>query len=448
MNVLIIGKNAVNEALKQEFEHRAIEVQVIDSVKDITRVKAHHSGFETIYGNETIYSSGIFITEPAEHMSVTDGSPLKFTEHEALLNTEGKLVFLLDYLGESPAHQTAKALEAALFLAGKKREVVFLSQFVKTALPGTEEMYRKARQAGVYFIKFETIALDYEAESGVYSLKLSDGMFDLKISTENLVCAELGSLEKRDYIIKKLRLNKANDSHISGNKYFLNPVLTSRRAMFYFNPDLWDKNLGASVKRLMPAIIAELNDLSTTNASVDAEKCAFCYSCYRACPHAALEPDMEKSAMKCVESACYACGVCIAICPGQAVSFADKPAEKDTKVHTCKAFLCENSAYPAAASLGYSSKLDIEKISCGGEIGQDSIAAALAKYDKVLAAVCMDSACRHFSGGERACAHIDKINETIGKMGLYKQIAVIKTSHAMKDKFAEELDAFLEVDKS
>ena len=55
-------------------------------------------------------------------------------------------------------------------------------------------------------------------------------------------------------------------------------------------------------------------------AEVDTEKCAFCYTCYRACPHGAMAPDNDKSAMQNIRESCSGCGICFSVCPANAIT--------------------------------------------------------------------------------------------------------------------------------
>jgi coenzyme F420-reducing hydrogenase delta subunit/NAD-dependent dihydropyrimidine dehydrogenase PreA subunit len=267
--------------------------------------------------------------------------------------------------------------------------------------------------------------------------------------------------------LKNSASQKNNQGYINGNKFFFEPLLTTRRGIYYFHPDLNERTNDKGVQKILPFLIAELNGLKikpSVYAKIDPAKCAFCYSCYRVCPHAALEPDLgpdeENNAMKCTEAACMACGACVAICPGQAITLHDESvdtqpisrAEKTApaKSDTCKVFCCENSAYWAIMSLAEeldksALKLDVEKIPCGGRVGQDDVVEALVGYDRVLLAVCVDDACKHMVGGKRACQNTEQIAKTVEQMKLPgKKVVCVKASCAMKRVLAEEVKAFMQ----
>ncbi|MCL2421578.1 MAG: 4Fe-4S binding protein, partial [Defluviitaleaceae bacterium] len=383
MNVLIAGKNEINEALQRELVNRDFGVHVISNIESLTQLKGHPGHFEAATSSGKIPAAGVIITEPPayEDVVIGDGKAINLTYPDLLgvLNnaTDSKIIFLLDYLSETPEHLTAKALENALYLTQQNRQVVFLSRFVKTSSNGMEQVYREARQEGVTFIKYERINCAFQ--DGIFNIQVFDGTFTSDFSTSSLI--SIGNEAGSKQIIKKFRLASTNSGYINGNKFFLDPILTSRKGVFYFNPNLNERSSHEGVQKIISNIVTELHSLADDPISygeIDAKKCAFCYSCYRACPHAALEPDIENDAMKCVVPSCFACGACAAICPGQAITIknADTPVlVSDAAKDKCKVFCCENAAYLALSSIDEDAgKFDIEKIPCGGRIGQDWIA--------------------------------------------------------------------------
>ena len=54
---------------------------------------------------------------------------------------------------------------------------------------------------------------------------------------------------------------------------------------------------------------------------VQTEKCVFCLTCVRICPHGAAEIDLVQEAAFINPAACQACGMCAADCPAQAIVY-------------------------------------------------------------------------------------------------------------------------------
>lgn len=465
MNVLIVGSSSVNGPLAQELAVRGYGSSVVNNLAEIKRVRGEPGAYVAVTREREIPAVGIIVTQPpdTERLQIGDGLALSLQQPDLIeqleaAEPEDRIVFLLDYAAETPEYLTLEALLTVRALAAKKRKAVFLSRFVKTAQSGMEKAYREARRAGVTFIKYENIRCDYI--DGQFVISADDGVFESEYKTSFLVAAGAECASPAEEIIRKLRLAKSNHGFVNGNKYFLSPALTTRRGVYYLHPGLTERERELEVRKALPAICGELGEIAReprppVYAVVDKEKCAFCYSCHRACPHAALEPDLENRAMRCTESACTACGTCVAICPGQAISLESETLELATlevdrkSAGRCKVFCCENSAYPAmmeaARLLGEDgNRLDIVKVPCGGRVGQEKIAGAIAGYDKVLLAVCVEDACRHMVGDRRARQHAGKMMDTALQMKLPgKKIACIQASHAMKRSLADKVRAFL-----
>ena len=469
MNVLIVGNNGINGLLAQRLRDEGFSASIIADPGDIVRVRRMGEEYAVDTADGAYSAACVVITEKpalkdAEFFGVKALNPGDEDAMDRLKTAKGhiKAVFLLDFPGETPEHTTAAALESATALARAKKEVFVLSQFVKAASDGMEQRYLEARQSGVVFIKYEDVGLDFDEDRGSYIIKASDGVFDTVIETPYLVASGGYDSTALDGLGRRFRLaGEGGGGGIASEfKYFLNPAMTTRKDVFYFYPGLEGMGVSGSLDKWLPGVINEMRRNAKpaeggVHASVDAMKCAFCYTCYRVCAHAALEPDTAAGAMACVESACMGCGACAAVCPGEAISMAGeeegltfgtvKPGDRSG----CKVFCCENSA---AAIMGEileglgdaADKVSVSEMPCGGRLGQEAITAALATYGKALVAVCIDDACRHMDGGRRACRQAERTAAMLEKSGLEgKKVKCVKVSHAMPKVLEESVKAFL-----
>ena len=483
MNVLIVGNSDINGLLEQKLLSEGFSSETLLDCSTLSRLKGRPGAFE-LYDSSSggkYTGAGVIVTERA----YTAESELPFEKALNLLQPGAveklmeakerkKIAFLLDYGDETPEWLTVRAYEAAIGLADAKKDVMFLSMFAKAASAGMEKLYLKARQAGVTFIKYERADAELDEETGVFTVTVNDGVFETAIETPCLITVGARDDTVLASLGGKLRVSDKKEI-VSEFRFFLNPALTTRRGVYHIH-----KDLGVA----LPYIVNELRQIEreesvSAHAEIDAGKCAFCYSCYRACPHAALEPDIPAGAMACTENACMACGVCVAICPGEAITLTENPVtpgdgtpgdvpfvSNDTKGTSpgvpCKVFCCENSAGPAFAEIAGAlgddaARLSLEEIPCGGSLGHELITEALASFDKVLVAVCIDGACRHMNGGKRACkqaeraaAEIDKLAQAgkepkrDGVSGLAgKRVKCVQVSHAMPKVLLESVKDFL-----
>ena len=142
--------------------------------------------------------------------------------------------------------------------------------------------------------------------------------------------------------------------------------------------------------------------------------------------------------MKNLKNACQACGICVSVCPANAVSIAGKVAEEaKIEPNTLKIMCCENSGELAARKLENEfselfDKIEVVPVSCGGELSVEMIISSLKQYEKVLVLTCMDEACRHFEGNKRAERFVEKAKGMLKSSGLdNNRVECLKISHAM-----------------
>jgi ferredoxin len=305
----------------------------------------------------------------------------------------------------------------ASYLASVKRRVAVLLRSSRASDEKFDDLYREARQKGVTFIRYESA--DVAEEEGIYTINAFDGKLSVSLETSLCVdCAELLDPEL-EAMIDFLKIRRYGDGCISGNRWFLTQGATFKRNVRFINTAA----LGTDVLKIVPSLVSDLCALSepgqTKTAYVDPKKCAFCYTCYRVCPHSALMPDDEAKAMKVNELLCSACGICVSVCPAAAISFKGEAARdvSSEKTRKLKVFCCENSAYIASKEAFAGMDVAIEPISCGGEVSAALMTQTLKEYDNVLVAVCCDDACKHRDGNKRLIKQVERLKDRLEKLG-------------------------------
>lgn len=461
MDVLILGKNDANETISKKIGQEGIGTVIIPNIEDIWNIKPAEDGGEGDFLVNTkldsLNVSSIIVTEPpvTENLEVNGIKAFNIMDDKTLdyfkaADAREKLIFLLDYVHESPEYVTVKALSMARKLNDLKRKVYFISRFVRTASEGMEEEYRKARNEGITFIKYTSTDISCDEETASFTLKVNDGVLEIDITSKYL--ASIGDIHYDNLkgIAKKLKIKDYDNGLLNDDRFFLHQVLSSRKGVFYLNP-----TVTATSSRLYKGIEEALSEkefgyCDHKKINIDGRKCAFCYACFRSCPHGAMEPDLENSAMKNNYDVCVACGICVSVCPGEAISIEDDvKVSKEMLKDKCKVFCCENGAKFALDeikdSLGENfEKLSISEVPCGGRISTEMITGALNVYGKVLIAVCMDDACRHFEGGKRACKQLDRTVDMLRKSSFDEsKVKYVKVSHAMRNVLLDNIEEFL-----
>lgn len=548
MNILIAGKSPVNDILKEQLSEEGFIPVVIEDTTGIKSITGEKGLFIINTAGGMLEAGYIIVTrevdggarEPSGNGRAFPHTPLSAMDKAGIIHDYGMPVaLLLDYPRESPSFMTRIALRHAIRLTRKQKKVVYMSRFMRTSGADLESLSREARNLGVTFIKYNGISVDYNQDSGIFSLSMSDGFDSVNIKSAVLISAQRSEPDAEMIRLSRLfKLKLDENRFINGDNYFLYPVLTSRKGIYVFNSlpgQFEEKELIEKARFTVNAIKNELNGTQTEKyANINDTRCAFCYTCYRACPHAAMIPDRENPVMKNLKEACFGCGICASVCPANAIDIASDvrtaesgdmvsgyrtaesgdmasgyraaesgsmasgyrtaesggmasgyrteesggmasgtgaakytgiapgtgdsanaaikpkaPGQVEPEVAgnseipeqpgtaRIKVYCCENSGEVAVKrylkELGVdSSNIDISSSVCGGDIGAAELISALGGFDKVLVAVCMDNACRHFEGNKRAFLQAGRAKEMLEAAGMDAgRIECIKLSAAM-----------------
>jgi len=448
INILIIGENNFNSHVCEYFSQKGFTVVSVSDVFSIRSFSGEIGNFTVNTNDSELKTDFVLITEhPSAAYEIKQGSG----------SDNGPVVFLLDYVHESPPAASIYALKNATLLARKKRKVYYLAKYIRTAGQGVEDLYKEARKTGVVFYKYSDLQMEFNTDNEEYLLQANDlfGSTEPKLSiqTKNIFIDNNMDVSKRfAYISTKLNLNTNKHGFLTEDRYFLAPALTSRRGVFHLTRDLAAERPIEVLDFILvntQLFIHNKNNKKNENsdrvvntATIDGKKCVFCYNCYRSCTHAALEPDLSENQMQCLSNACEGCGICAGICPANAIAL--KIKHNTCPPVSCRSLVicCENSAIDAVDS---TENIDYLTVPCGGAVDLEQLSGKLSLYDKIAVVVCPDDACRHFKGNKRASAQVNRLQKTLEAAGLdCNRISIIKASNAMQKMLHEELKELLE----
>ena len=456
MNVLIVGQNKCNALVSSYFAQKGCNPAVLEDVYQLRSLCGEIGDFIADTKNGEIEADLVVLTEqptaPVPEIAGLKARSL-YEDGKAVIKPKTDrlepLVFLLDYVCESPMAATVRALTDATELAKNKRKVYYLAKFIRTAGKGVEVLYQQARSAGVTFIKYEDLCITADEDTEVFSVKASDGVLDVQVETKTIYAdgcsCKVG--DKFASAAEKLNLKTNGDGFLLEDTYYLTPVLTSRRGVYHISRDLLAERLDEGLDYIYASALGGDFEPSHGVAVIDGQKCVLCYNCYRACTHAALEPDVLARQMVELYEACRGCGTCASICPGNAITLEGDPdytraADKSGKTLV---LCCENSASiameKALPMLGRLAEgIETCAVPCGGRISFEQLSGELIDYDKVVVAVCLDDACQHFDGNKRACRQTERLSEMLQSAGLCPQrVRCTQVSHAMPGVLRDEL---------
>ena len=460
MNLLIAGKSDINQAAREFFESRGVGVIMTEEIDGIAKFEGDAGDFRATVGGEKIEAAFVLLTEPpACEPEPIDGGAVDglfaFSPDEmASRPREYPDVFLLDYLRESPVYAAVRALGAARILAAKKRRAYYLSRFVRTADYESETLYSETRNAGAVFVKYDEIKITTNPD-GVFQIVASDGVLTYEISADHIYAdgtRDVGDRLRAATRLFGLRADKGG--FLVEDRHFLMPVRTSRRGVYHIGRDaaLCAGEIFSSILRDVKRDMTGFRG-GRARAEINGNKCVLCCTCLRACPHAAMIPDQAARAMKNLASACEGCGICVALCPCDAIALVGENIYElaSGRDYSRKTLImcCENGAYEAideALSLmgDLAANADIRPVPCGGGISFEELGQALESYGGVIAAVCPDDACKHFDGNKRACLQAGRMADMLTLAGLSgMDVATVRVSHAMPRALADAVVDFM-----
>jgi heterodisulfide reductase subunit A len=186
------------------------------------------------------------------------------------------------------------------------------------------------------------------------------------------------------------------------------------------------------------------------------EKCKACGLCVKVCPYNAIKLDEKSKKIEIVEAACAGCGTCGAECPFGALimrHFTDEQifAQIDaaTEINADKkivAFCCNWCSYAGADFAGvsrmqYPENVRIIRTMCSGRVAPKFVERAFARgAAAVLVSGCHLGDCHYINANYQTKKRIEKLWKKMEKAGLNKErLQLAWISAAEGEKFASKI---------
>jgi len=306
------------------------------------------TGYATEREVKGIYSHKRIITlsEMEKFLSETTGPSFLW---------EGKKVdmvtFLLDRVNEDIKVDSINAIKQGLLLQETLQcQVTILCKDVKVAADGMERLYRKAREKGVLFFKYEEpprlsmvngqIQVDVKDTAAIKKTE----QWPVSILSDLIVISEAFIPNpETESLSGVLKLHLGNRGFLMEDDPQMLRVRSNRRGIFVAGACRFPQEVSESliearavVQEVMALLSKGIYIYDFAVAEVDPKKCAICYTCPRLCPHSAItvekyaegnvyqtfgtKEEMKWGAAKVDPVACYGCGICVAECPAKAIT--------------------------------------------------------------------------------------------------------------------------------
>ncbi len=363
-------------------------------------------------------------------------------------------------------------LKSAVFLKeklGDKLAINVLYTDMRANKKGYEELFRRAQELGINFIRVKLtnrkIVEDPESKSlTVYAEKENSKPVTLKSDMVVLATAAVpceGSAE----VARIFNLSRGTDGFFMESHPKLKPIDTPVDGIFVAGGCQGPKDVPYSVSQGMGAAARAATILSKPIwkiepivAMVDPSKCrnttVKCGICVEKCPYGAIKAP-EKQAAEVASAMCHGCGTCVAECPADAITqrhftdvqiFAQIRAALETNPEEkILAFLCNWCSYAGADLAGtsrfeYPTNIRPIRVMCSGRVDRDFILEAFRLgVGVVLVAAChLPFDCHYISGNYKMKARMDALTPMLQKLGMSpERLRVEYVSAAEGVKFAE-----------
>ncbi len=192
-----------------------------------------------------------------------------------------------------------------------------------------EDLYRRAREMGVIFIRYD---LEEPPEAKLdegqnLSVMVMDHVLGrpIKLSPDLLILASAILPNENKGLFELFKIPVNNEGFLIEAHMKLRPVDFASEGLFMAGLAHYPKPLDESIAQAKAAVARSMTILSREAilvggvvAKVEPERCAACLTCVRTCPYDAPYISQEGHAV--IDPAeCRGCGSCVAECPGKAI---------------------------------------------------------------------------------------------------------------------------------
>ncbi len=353
------AKNHPNINVKTSVELRRFDgclgdyrVTVEDSAgrKDIVNGAAVilATGYDVVPNTEGIFGHRGFVSPPQMETMLQGGV-------KSLKDEKGKSIqtvtFILDLVNENIKIDAVNAVKNAMLLKQEFDCTVYVvCRDIKVSLDGMEKQYRKARETGIIFIKyddpprFSLVNGQINIEVKEVSTRMRGDEYVLSILSDLVVLSERFVPSKGNKRLAEiLDVPLVREGYLMDDNPQFTTVRANRRGVFMAGGCRYPQPLDESLVEAVAAasgVCALLSggtyEYDLAVAEIDPAKCAVCLTCSRVCPHSAIvveryaernvystgecEKDVRWGAARILSRQCYGCGICVSSCPTKAIT--------------------------------------------------------------------------------------------------------------------------------
>lgn len=343
------------------------------------------------------------------------------------------IAFFFDLKGASEISQFEELLSILdrLEIFDQVQSYVFVNN-LKVSSEGLDAWYRDHRRRGVVFFKFDSDDPQISFRNKELIIEFVEPLLkeEMELTPDLIVLDEiLGPSPGIRPILEMIPSWPASTPYLQPESTRFNGVETQKAGVFAVGPTrgVFDqRSLRADVDAVRVSILKALPELSSLivkeTAFIDRNKCTFCLTCVRLCPHGAIGFDLRPEVDP---VSCRSCGVCVVECPMSAIEIRPANAEmiEESKTAPLKLFVCSHSGLQAVSKINSKFLTDVEIIplSCAGSISPTMMLKAIQEGAKgIVVAGCFKGNCASIYGSTLADSRVAQMVQTLQSVGMDK----------------------------
>ncbi len=331
---------------------------------------------------------------------------------------------------------------------------------------GFEDLYKRARKAGVKFIR--GLPSEIKEDKRTRNLWLmGENTLQKELYKINVDMAILSvGLESRkdsEAIQRLLTLSRNQDGFFLEAHPKLRPVDAATGGVFFAGCAESPKDIKDSVTQASAAAARAGILMAKGKVTVEAitpiiypEKCKACGLCIKVCPYNAITLNKDLKQISIIEAACGGCGTCAAECPFGALTqshFTDEQItaqidaltehDADKKI---VAFCCNWCSYAGADFAGvsrmqYPPNVRIIRTMCSGRVAPKFVERAFARGAAVVMVTgCHLGDCHYINANYQTQKRVERLWEKMEQSGLNKErLQLLWASAAEGERFASKV---------
>ncbi len=339
---------------------------------------------------------------------------------------------------------------------------------------GFEDLYNRARKAGVKFIR--GLPAEIKEDKKTHDLwlfgenTLQKELYKIDVDMA-ILSVGLEARKDSEVIQRLLNLSRNQDGFFLEAHPKLRPVDAATGGIFFAGCAESPKDIKDSVTQASAAAARAGILMAKGKVTVEAitpifyaEKCKACGLCTKVCPYNAITLDKESKLIKIIEAACGGCGTCSAECPfgaltqnhftdEQIIAQIDAVTEHDANKKIV-AFCCNWCSYAGADFAGvsrmqYPPNVRIIRTMCSGRVAPKFVERAFARgAAAVMVTGCHLGDCHYINANYQTQKRVERLWKQMEQNGLNKErLQLLWASAAEGERFAarvREMKAIVE----